>query len=486
MKERAQTASLVLLRRRDDPEVFWVRRADHDAFLSGFHAFPGGALDAADHAVHVHGAVGLEAAVRVCAVRETFEETGFLFGARGPVPEEWREAVRSGAMPIGEALAQAGVRLAADALASAGCWAAPEYLGRAFDTWFFAGWAGDDASPRVRPEDRELSAGEWIRPADAVARWLHGEVLLAPPTLAILRALAGGARPETPDHFLRLPEAHGTPARSSAVRRHVTLFPVRTPTLPPATHTNCYVLGTDDLAVIDPAASDPAERAALDAFLEQRREEGRYVRAILLTHHHHDHVGGAEHLAARTGAPVWAHRETAARVKFRVDRTLADGEAIRLGSLHLRAIHTPGHAPGHLCYLDEATRSLAAGDMVAGVGTILVEPGEGSMAQYLDSLRRLRDLEPSCLMPSHGPVMGGVRHKLTAYIDHRLMREARVLDALDAGPARVDDLVPRVYDDVGPAVWPLARLSLEAHLVKLADEGRITSAGGGAWRRVET
>jgi glyoxylase-like metal-dependent hydrolase (beta-lactamase superfamily II) len=386
--------------------------------------------------------------------------------------------VRDGDVPLRDVLAQAGAHLSAESLAGAGCWTAPEYLGKPMDTWFFVTWVPEDVEPTVRSADRELSGGEWIRPAEAVERWLRAEVLLAPPTLHLLRCLAGGARPETPDRFTLLPEARGTQARSSAVRPHITLFPVRTPTLPPATHTNCYVVGDRDLAVIDPAASDPGERGALDAFLAQRLEEGRHLRCILLTHHHHDHVGGAEHLAARWSVPILAHPETAARVPFRVDRLLEDGDEVALGKHRLRAIHTPGHAPGHLCYLDEMSGSLAAGDIVAGIGTILVEPRDGgSMAVYLDSLRRLRDMPLSCLMPSHGPVIGGARHKLATYIDHRLMREGRVLAALSAGPATIEDLVPVVYDDTPPAAWPLARLSLEAHLLKLADEGRARREG---------
>lgn len=475
MIERVQTASLVMLRRRRDPEVFWVRRAAHDTFLSGFHAFPGGAVDVADHAVPVAGASGLEAAIRACAVRETLEETGVLaaVGARSPFPASWRDGVRAGSLSLTEVLRMAGARLTADALAPAGRWASPPYLGRPLDTWFFCTWVPDDFEPRVRPEDGELSDGEWIRPADAVRRWLRSEVLLAPPTLHLLRALAGGARPETPDRFTRIPEAHGTPPRYARLRPHIALFPLRTPTLPPATHTNCYVIGDDELVVVDPASRDPAERAALDAYLSHRLDEGRRLRAVLLTHHHHDHVGGAEHVAARYSVPILAHPETAARLPFTVDDPLEDGDRVASGPHRLRAIHTPGHAPGHLCFLDEATGTLVAGDMVAGVGTIVVEPGDGSMALYLDSLRRLIDLEPTCLLPSHGGAIGGVRHKLESYIEHRLWRERRVLDALADGPATVADLVPRVYDDVPPSVWPLARLSLEAHLIKLADEGRV-------------
>src|SRR5262249_53063527 len=154
------------------------------------------------------------------------------------------------------------------------------------------------------------------------------------------------------------------------------VIPLRTPTLPPATRTNCYIVGDPAQALaIDPATPYADEQARLDDWIER---EGIRLAAVVLTHHHVDHVGDAARLAAKHGVPVWAHRETATRVAGRVQvgRTLDDGEELDVGPSRLRALFTPGHAPGHLCFVDAAGHAIVAGDMVASVGTIIIEPDD--------------------------------------------------------------------------------------------------------------
>jgi endoribonuclease LACTB2 len=258
------------------------------------------------------------------------------------------------------------------------------------------------------------------------------------------------------------------------------IFPVRTPTLPPATHTNVYVIeSADGLTVIDPASPYDEERAALDAALEALKKP---LHEIVLTHHHLDHVSGAAHLAERFGVGVAAHAETAARLnregRVNVTRLLSEGDLIAGG---FEALHTPGHAPGHLCFLDRRTRALIAGDMVASIGTIIVEPDDGGdMGVYLDQLRRLRALAPAQLLPAHGPPVLEADDKLRFYIEHRLEREARVVAALAAEPRTVEQLVPPAYPDVQPFLYPLAARSLLAHLYKLEKDGRARREPGPA------
>src|SRR5206468_5603923 len=140
----------------------------------------------------------------------------------------------------------------------------------------------------------------------------------------------------------------------------------------------------------------------------------------------------------------------------------------------LRAIFTPGHAPGHLCYLEPRTRTLVAGDMVAGEGTILVSTfDDGDMGLYLSSLARLAALDLHALVPAHGPPTAAPHALVEHYRSHRLMREQRVIGALRGrgGTARADEILAQVYDDTPRAAWPLAALSLDAHLAKLVAEG---------------
>ncbi len=260
---------------------------------------------------------------------------------------------------------------------------------------------------------------------------------------------------------------------------------LRTPTLPPATHTACYLVGPCEgpgpLLVVDPASPYPDQQAALDAVLDAEAAAGRRVEAILLTHHHADHVGAANHVAAR-GAPIIAHERTAAllRGRIRIDRSLADGDEIG----PLRAIFTPGHAPGHLCFHEPATGAVIAGDMVAGLGTILIDPSEGDMRAYLASLDRMAQLAPRLLLPAHGPIITDAPGKLREYVAHRLMREGKVVAALvTAGRATPAELVPVAYADTPRPLWILAERSLIAHLVKLEADGRARHRGE-AWEAI--
>jgi glyoxylase-like metal-dependent hydrolase (beta-lactamase superfamily II)/8-oxo-dGTP pyrophosphatase MutT (NUDIX family) len=439
-------ASVLLLRGRGDAlEVYLCRRVGTARFLSGFSAFPGGSREPEDG-----------------------DPADALGTAR-------RTAAR-------EALEEVGVALAPEALTLAGVWVAPAYLGVSLTTAFFFARA-DALSPRI--VNAEHTHGDWTRPADALEAWSRGELLLAPPTLHLLRSLDA---PEDGQlaRCLAPPEAQGAPPRYAPIRTHITLFPVRTPTLPPATHTNCYVLhDADDLWVVDPASPYPQEQDELAAYIETHRAQGRVLRGIALTHAHHDHVGGVEALRAATGAPVFDHAEAARRLPFAVDRLLSDCGLLQVGRFAFDVVHTPGHDPGHVVFFDRATRAVIAGDLVAGLGTIVVDPDEGSMSMYLKSLARVRAMDPSALLPSHGGVIGGALEKLDEYLQHRLWREAKVLDALPrTAPATLETLLPAVYADVAPAALPIARLSLRAHLNKLVEDGRAAASAAG-WSRTE-
>lgn len=263
----------------------------------------------------------------------------------------------------------------------------------------------------------------------------------------------------------------------------IELFPTRTPTLPPATHTNSYALGSRDVLIIEPAPTDPSEQRELIVWVRGMRSQGRTPVAIVVTHHHADHIGAAEAMSSALGLPLWAHEQTQQRMRgLRFEHALGDGDIIDLaGPIDRRwhVLHTPGHAPGHVCLYEEQSRVLVLGDMIAGEGTILVAPGDGNMRGYLRQLRRLAALEARLGLPAHGEPIEGPSCKLWATHDHRLMREGKVLVALARlQPADADLLVPVVYDDTPVQVWPLARLSLAAHLEKLVDEGRVRIEAG--------
>ncbi|AKU96931.1 Metallo-beta-lactamase family protein [Labilithrix luteola] len=266
----------------------------------------------------------------------------------------------------------------------------------------------------------------------------------------------------------------------------LSLFPAKTPTLPPATHTNSYALGGRDVLLVEPATPYESEQRAFIEWARSLVSHGRKLVGIVPTHHHRDHVGGLATFSRELGVPVWAHEETAARLEPEartcVTRFLAEGDTILLDGLRpetWRVLFTPGHAPGHVCLFEEHTRTAIVGDMVASVGTILIAPDEGDMERYLVELERLAQLNAFVALPAHGEPIDEPTQLFRKYIDHRLMREAKVLESVrKVGPNGADaaSLVPVAYDDTPPHLWPLAKLSLEAHLAKLVREGRVIAA----------
>jgi glyoxylase-like metal-dependent hydrolase (beta-lactamase superfamily II) len=239
--------------------------------------------------------------------------------------------------------------------------------------------------------------------------------------------------------------------------------------------TNSYLVGRDALALIDPGPAIESHLALL------REAVGDRLRWILCTHTHLDHSPGAAALREATGAQVLGMkapddgRQDAA---FRPDRELRDGETVGTGAFMLRAVHTPGHASNHLCYLLESQRWLFTGDHVMQGSTVVISPPDGDMVAYLGSLDRLLALDLAALAPGHGHVIERPHEEVRRLIAHRLKRERKVLDALgQRGRATLDELLPLVYDDVSPRIHPVARRSLHAHLIKLQADGRAVAAG---------
>ncbi len=239
--------------------------------------------------------------------------------------------------------------------------------------------------------------------------------------------------------------------------------------------TNSYLVGTDELAVIDPGPADPAHVDALVA-----AGAGR-VAWILVTHTHRDHSPAARVLRERTGATVigrLAPQDGRQDRGFRPDAEPADGERVVLADVALRCITTPGHASNHLCFLLEQGQVLFTGDHILGHVSPVILPPDGDMADYLDSLARLRELPLAMIAPGHGPMLERPVEVIDALIAHRLRREQKTRDALHrAGTATIEELLIDVYEDVDPVLHELASCSLLAHLLKLEREGRIGREG---------
>jgi glyoxylase-like metal-dependent hydrolase (beta-lactamase superfamily II) len=236
--------------------------------------------------------------------------------------------------------------------------------------------------------------------------------------------------------------------------------------------TNTYILGRERFVVIDPG---PADDTHVQRILDITRGA---LDCILVTHTHRDHSPGAKVLADATQAPLagmTARHDTHQDPTFKPDRVLADNAEIACDAGTVRALHTPGHASNHVCYLLEGTGLLFTGDHLMHGTTVVIAPPDGDMRAYLDSLARLQREPVARLAPGHGNTVEDAQTEIARIIDHRLKREAKVLEKVrERGPGALDDLVVRVYDDVDPRLHALAKASLLAHLLKLQADGVAT------------
>jgi glyoxylase-like metal-dependent hydrolase (beta-lactamase superfamily II) len=292
------------------------------------------------------------------------------------------------------------------------------------------------------------------------------------------------------ERFLSTPNAHCEPVRRIEFRPNYICFPVRTPTKPPATHTNCYLIyNTEELLIVDPGSPYEDEQQALAASIDDLIAQGRSVREIVLTHMHPDHVGGVNALRQHLGeVSVAAHRLTAKSIadSVRVDRFIENDEVISLNGspqISLRALHTPGHARGHLCFYEERSGTLLSGDNIVGLGSVLIDPPEGNMRDYLDSLARMRALANlSLILGGHGPAIANPDAGLAGYISHRLDREQKILEAVRQGASNLKDIVAAVYTDVSSKAHAMAERAVLAHLEKLQADSLVCRHSNGSWQ----
>lgn len=494
---RQRIATSVILTRGEGPELelYLARRSPKLRFFGGYWAFLGGVVDPSDH----DGDPDDDLAHRRCALRELYEESGVLPPGLVDVPERAR-LLEAGGPGEGGAAEEGGLafRRALDAAPRAldhvrpfGRLTTPPFAPVRYRTRFVQVALPEGAAPTI--VEGELVEGGFFRPAELLERWRGGGLLIAPPVLYLLEiaAAAGGL-----EAFLAEAEARTLGHEAGRLERirntpGVLMAPLETPTLPPATTTNTYVVGEERLFVVDPATPFERERVRLYELLDDLRSSGREVAGVIPTHHHPDHVGSVQAVAERYGVPVFAHPETLARLPEapRDPRPLVDGDTLDLGAAPdgrapwtLTAYHTPGHDRGHLVLVEDRYHAAVAGDLCSTVSTIVIDPPEGHLATYLGSLQRMLDVPMGVLYPAHGPAHREGHALLRRYLAHRAAREEKLLGALGGAPLDEAALLAVVYDDVEhEAVLPLAARSLRAGLEKLAEEQRAVETPDG-WR----
>lgn len=496
MAEARDAASIILARRTPEGsyEVLLTRRPDSMRFMGGTYVFPGGALHDSDTSEEIAARSGVSASeadkrlgepigpdtalgLYCCGLRELFEEVGVLLArdtAGAPVPPELvrdryrprRDAIGDDARVLAGLLAADGLLLATDLLVPHGRLITPESSPIRFDARFFV--APFPEGQELSPDAEEVDEVVWMRPPEAIRAARDKSLNIPIPTMSILQGLA-----EIPgyEQLLRGTRAEGKIV-SAPLSPLVSYVLAPNPGLATGPGTNTYVVGDGETAIIDPAVADPR---FIEALTRAAGDRGR-PSVILLTHLHPDHTGGVGVLAEQLGCEVGAFEGIAGDAEH-VTRHIADGEEIRVGGATLRALHTPGHASGHLCYHLVEENALFAGDVVAGLGTVVIAPPDGDMGDYLATLERLEGLGVERIYPGHGPEIADGPAKLAEYIAHRRDRERQVLDALSAGLERIPDMVQRIYADVDPRLHPMAEMSVRAHLEMLEREGRVRRDG---------
>ncbi len=498
---RRNAAALLLTRGQGlSIEVFLVERSPLLRFFGGYLALPGGTLAPADG-----GAVTSEsAAMQRCALRELFEETGLL-QHQLPADRNSQEHLHN----VRTAMLQHDLTGIVDTTAP---WLqliaglpdpaplplicrieTPAFAPVRYDTEFLhvaletCRDTNGGREPSVWPG--ELINGKFWRPDDALLAWQRGELLLVPPVIILLEHLAAAngdltaftlSVTQTTDGYRR---GHLHLVRFSP---GIVLAPLLTKTLPPATTTNCYITGRDELWVIDPGSPAHEEQQRLLLLLDELCRTGARLCGVIATHHHQDHVGGIAALCEARNLSVRGHPLTLERLPpgCRLGAPIHHDDSIPLGRApdgstgwHLRAIHTPGHDRGHLCFHESRYGAAIVGDMISTISTIIIDPPEGHLATYLQSLNLLA-LEPmTTLYPAHGPAVRDGRRYLQQYLRHRSKREATLLETLAQRSGTLDELVPIVYSDTKPEMHPFAARSLLAGLQKLLTEGKASFSG---------
>lgn len=517
-------ATVLLL--RDGPqgvELLMTRRSATASFAPGAYVFPGGGIDAADAAAHAIAArrdtqSDLHLTQAIAAIRESFEELGVLLARHrdGRPANDADIAALDRKAPFAAQCAQRGLTLAADTVFVLAHWITDRDLARRFDVPFLVARMPDGQQPVA--DEAEQFEPVWVRPAEALERHKAGSFFMIFPTIRTLERLAHFAKVDdvlaacagevplwtscpragllrgeearymehemaygelelvSPDGQI-VHELEWRTDRPSSLLKNVSRLTAPNPGVMTGPGTNSYIVGdaATGYIVIDPGPADESHVRGLFA------ATGGDVRAIVCTHSHPDHSPGAKPLQALCaakppilGLPSLPTARSASA--FAPDRAVKDGEEIAVsggGVSHtLRVMFTPGHAANHLCLVLLEDGLLFSGDHILNGSTTVVDPPDGNMTAYLDSLDRL---SAACdehgigfILPAHGYVLGSAKMAIGHLKAHRLKREAKIAAAMKARPqGSTQDWVALAYDDVPSKLWPVAARSLLAHVERL-------------------
>lgn len=492
-----RTAAVMVLRRRHGVvECYVAKRSPNLAVQPGYETWLGERVDVSDTPPVAGPACADGATARAtahAAMRALWLHAGMLplrppHRAHPARLAACRERLLTRDVSFDAAVAELGLPAAAVREPTRlGDFRTPPYVARPVDVTLFGLWLGEHEPPAALSP--QYCQGRFATPQALLSAWAAGHCPLAPLEAECLRlwtSVVGNAFADDDACLAAFasafahahPEGDLTAAarhRPSVQVPHIEANPVRSPTLAPATHTNCYVLGRATCAVVDPGTPYADEQPHLMQWLDARAASGATIAQIWLTHHHADHIGAAMAVRQRFGAPIVAHRATAEALagKVTVDVCVEDNERLVLGDVAFDALFTPGHASGHLCFYDVDQHHLLSGDNVLGIGTSVVVPApDGDMQHYMAGLRRLLKLPINLLFPGHGPPAARSVERILDTLRQREMRERRLLEIVGAaaGPVALPAALAALYRGIAPAQKQLAALSLRAHIEKLVGE----------------
>jgi glyoxylase-like metal-dependent hydrolase (beta-lactamase superfamily II)/8-oxo-dGTP pyrophosphatase MutT (NUDIX family) len=512
---------------RDSPhgiEVLMTRRSLTASFAPGAYVFPGGGIDALDATSHAHALrrstqSDLHLTQAIAAIRESFEELGILLAYRpeGSMTNAQDIAKLDRSQPFAAQCAALGMKLAADQVFVLAHWITDRDLPKRFDVPFLVARMPEGQTPVA--DESEQFEPVWVQPAEALKRHEAGDFFIIFPTIrtlqrllpfanvqAVLDACAVNDEPlwtscpragwlagkeerymehESPFGELALTSPDGQIVHHLdwqsdhpvALLKNVQRLTAPNPGVMTGPGTNTYWVGDpqDGFIVIDPG---PADADHLERIW---RATGGQIRMIVCTHSHPDHSPGAQPLQAMCagqagGAPPILGLSSAstanAQSQFKPDRELAHEEILKVGDHSLKVLFTPGHAANHVCLALLEDGLLFSGDHVLNGSTTVVNPPDGSMTDYLDSLdllaRECQAHQLEFILPAHGYVLGFASQAIAQLKAHRLKREAKVVAAMRALPhGTLEEWVAHAYDDVPERLWPVAARSLQAHVDRI-------------------
>jgi len=471
------SATLMITRDGEDGvEVLLGHRSESMPVFPGYWAFPGGGISRVD--VEASNSLGLS--VAECAIfREVVEELGLapLENRLVAVDDDFRSMVVEDKANWFPLALDGDIPCSSKGIRIVSMRTTPPFGPIRFENTFLHIHATEHDDFSLSGQTEFVDA-RWIRPRDLVTAWKNNILKVAPPVVTLLM--------EVDRCLLQMDEnmekvaidlEKRKPGRRSILFAHgVEVIPVKTATLPPADHTNSYLVGDPEgeFVLVDPAFR---MREGMEVVAEAVERHKGVLKAILFTHSHSDHLPDFGLLREAFDVPIWGSLFTAKSIDC--ERILEDGEEINLGSQTWKVIMTHGHCPGHVCLFSEA--GLVAGDMVAGIGTILIPPNSGDMSLYISELEKIADLFPNLLFPSHGPVIPLPEDVLEQYIEHRLMRHQRVLDAVNT-TSKLEEIARIAYENSPNAHPGLAIDQTLSHLLSHEKDGNVIRSEAG-WVR---